>query len=247
MNAKGSSDMGSEDKDREDFSDFEPSLYKESVLEHPDDGEVHQVLSAILYDTLLARNDECSRPIPSSTSHGLYVFTNYRVVQVYCFHSPIENLLLNTLAYIDREYLNAKQADKLRGETYEDFTKECFKAVLPFLAWECIFPEGIDMEALSPRDANAQVKVKQVTQKAKAGPVQALKREKDHPPPPPSEVREPPSSDRRNGVVYHTGRCLGKGGFAICYEGQLASTKQTFALKIVKSQMPQKKMEQKVC
>jgi hypothetical protein len=248
MNAKSSSsDMESEDLDAEDFSDSEPSLYKKSVREHPDDGEVHEVLSAILHDALLARNDECSRPISSFTSHGLYIFTNCRVVQVYCFHNPIENILLNTLAYIDCEYLKAKQADKLRGETYEDFTKDSFKAVLPFLAWECIFPEGIDMEALSPRDANAQVKVKQASQKGKAAPAQALKREKDHPPPPPSEVREPPSSDRKDGAIYHTGRCLGKGGFAICYEGQLAGTKQMFALKIVKSHMPQKKMEQKVC
>jgi len=248
MNARSSSsDTKSEDPDIEDFPDSEPFLYNESVREHPDDGEVHQVLSAILYDALLARNHECLRPISSFTSHELYVFTNCRVVQVYCFHNPTENLLLNTLAYIDREYLKAKQADKLRGETYEDFTKDSFKAVLPFLAWESIFPEGIDMEALSPSDANAQVKVKQATQDAKTAPAQALKREKDHPPPPPSEVREPPSSDRQDGAVYRTGRCLGKGWFAICYEGQLACTKQRFALKIVKSQMPQKKMEQKVC
>jgi hypothetical protein len=248
MNANSSfSDTESECSDSDYFSDSEPSLYKESLREHSDDCEVHQVISRILHDVLQARNDECSRPISSYTSHELYVFTNYRVVQVYCFHSVLENHLLNALAYIDCEYLKAKQADKLRGETYEDFTKDSFKAVLPFLAWECVFPEGIDMEALSPRDANAQVKVKQIAQKTKAAPAQALKREKDHPPPPPSEVREPPSSDRKGGAVYHTGRCLGKGGFAICYEGQLAGTNQTFALKIVKSQMPQKKMEQKVC
>lgn len=248
MNAKISfSDTESGDSGSDYFSDPEPSLYKESLGEHSDDGEVHQVLSRILHDALQARNDGCLRPISSFDSHGLYVFTNCRVVQVYCFHDRVENLLLDTLAFVDREYLKAEQAGKLRGETYEDFTKGSFKAVLPFLAWECIFPEGIDMEALSPRDANAQVKVKQVAQKAKAAPAQALKREKDHPPPPPSEVHEPPSSDRKDGAVYYTGRCLGKGGFAICYEGQLAGTKQTFALKVVKSQMPQKKMEQKVC
>jgi hypothetical protein len=168
-------------------------------------------------------------------------------MQIYCFHNPVERLLLNTLRYIDCEYMKAKLADELDAQTYEEFTKKNFKATLPFLAWECIFPEGIDMEALSPRDINAQVKVKQVAQKAKAAPAQALKREKDHPPPPPPEVCEPPSSDRINGAIYHTGRCLGKGGFAICYEGELAGTKQKFALKIVKSQMPQKKMEQKVC
>lgn len=101
------------------------------------------------------------------------------------------------------------------------------------------------MEALSPRDANAHIRVKSSAPKPKAVAKVAPK-EKDHPPPPPLEVREPPSSDRRNGAVYKTGNCLGKGGFAICYEGQLSGTRQLFALKIVKSQMAQKKMEQKV-
>ena len=40
---------------------------------------------------------------------------------------------------------------------------------------------------------------------------------------------------------------LGKGGFAVCYEGYLAGSKskRKFALKIVRSKMPSK-MEQKV-
>ncbi|KAH8603056.1 hypothetical protein B0O99DRAFT_604958 [Bisporella sp. PMI_857] len=105
------------------------------------------------------------------------------------------------------------------------------------------------MEALSPRDANAHIKVKQpsskqLTSKTKP-PAKLSQKEKDHPPPPPPEVIEPPSSDRGDGAVYQTGNCLGKGGFAICYEGQLAGTRQKYALKIVKSHMPQKKMEQK--
>lgn len=107
------------------------------------------------------------------------------------------------------------------------------------------------MEALSPRDANANVAVppkliKQVAQKSKATALKAPLKGKDHPLPPPSDVHEPPSSDRPNGAMYQTGRCLGKGGFAICYEGELSGTKQVYALKIVRSQMPQKKMEQKV-
>ena len=104
------------------------------------------------------------------------------------------------------------------------------------------------MEALSPRDINARIRVKQQALKSKAQPqiAKLSQKEKDHPPPPPEEVREPPSSDRKNGAVYITGRLLGRGGFAICYEGQLAGTKQIYALKIVKSHMPQKKMEQKV-
>ncbi|KAI9053507.1 hypothetical protein LZ554_002462 [Drepanopeziza brunnea f. sp. 'monogermtubi'] len=114
-----------------------------------------------------------------------------------------------------------------------------------YLAWECIYPDSIDMEALSPRDANAQIRAKQPAPKAKQPPPKLTNKEKDHPPPPPSEVQEPPSTDRPNGAIYKTGKCLGKGGFAICYEGQLAGTRQLYALKIVKSNMSLKKMEQK--
>jgi serine/threonine protein kinase len=110
--------------------------------------------------------------------------------------------------------------------------------------------KGIDMEALSPRDANARRPPTSefktaVTNKATA----ALKpnKEKDqHPLPPPPNVTEPPSTDRREGAVYQVGKLLGKGGFAICYEGKLAGTSKRYALKIVKSKMPLK-MEQKVC
>jgi hypothetical protein len=102
------------------------------------------------------------------------------------------------------------------------------------------------MEALSPRDANAGIRAKQATTKSKAPPAKLPQKEKDHPPPPPENVKEPPSSDQPNGATYKTGRLLGKGGFAICYEGEHAGIKQRYALKIVKSHMPQKKMEQKV-
>lgn len=109
--------------------------------------------------------------------------------------------------------------------------------------------QGIDMEALSPRDVNAQrpraTELKTaVTNKATA----ALKpnKEKDqHPLPPPPNVTEPPCTDRREGALYQVGKLLGKGGFAICYEGKLAGTSKRYALKIVKSKMPLK-MEQKV-
>jgi hypothetical protein len=110
------------------------------------------------------------------------------------------------------------------------------------------------MEALSARDANADLRTKQTFANSKPAtkpivvtkPVAKLNgKEKDHPPPPPQEVLEPPSSDRKDGAIYQTGKCLGKGGFAICYEGQLAGTRKKYALKIVKSHMPQKKMEQK--
>lgn len=101
------------------------------------------------------------------------------------------------------------------------------------------------MEALSPRDANIQVRKQTIVQKTKP-PAKLASKEKDHPPPPPAEVIEPPSFDRKDGAVYETGKSLGKGGFAICYEGRHRETKEVYALKVVKSHMPQKKMEQKV-
>jgi hypothetical protein len=153
---------------------------------------------------------------------------------------------VNTLVLTDYELRFELEDDQLKGISYDKTTELLFQKALPFLAWECIFPEGVDMEALSPRDVNAHLKShKHAAPKAKA-PAKLIQKEKDHPPPPPSEVREPPSSDRKHGAIYQTGKCLGKGGFAICYEGQLALTKRRYALKIVKSYMPQKKMEQKV-
>ena len=132
-----------------------------------------------------------------------------------------------------------------------------------------------DMDALSPRDANAQriarplteamdpkatamvtiAPVNSATAKASsataataaaaaAAQLRAAK-DKDHPPPPPPEVLEPPSSGHPDGNVYLAGKMLGKGGFAVCYQGQSQLTRQKVALKIVKSKMPTK-MEQKV-
>lgn len=105
--------------------------------------------------------------------------------------------------------------------------------------------KGIDVEALSPRDINAQRPRATNDLKTKAAAQLKATKDKEHPPPPPPNVTEPPSSDRRDGAVYQVGRLLGKGGFAICYEGQLAGTRKRYALKIVKSKMPAK-MEQKV-
>lgn len=104
---------------------------------------------------------------------------------------------------------------------------------------------GVDLEALSPRDANAQRAPRVAEFKPKAVAQLKPAKNKDHPPPPPSNVVEPPSSDRKDGVVYQVGKLLGKGGFAICYEGKAVGASKRVALKIVKSQMPAK-MEQKV-
>lgn len=100
------------------------------------------------------------------------------------------------------------------------------------------------MEALSPRDANALPK-RTNDLKAKAAAQLKTAKDKDHPPPPPPIVTEPPSADRKNGAGYQVGKLLGKGGFAICYDGKLVETGKRYALKIVKSHMPVK-MQQKV-
>ncbi|KAM7206926.1 cell cycle serine/threonine-protein kinase CDC5/MSD2 [Rhypophila sp. PSN 637] len=104
--------------------------------------------------------------------------------------------------------------------------------------------KGVDMEALSPRDANAQRPPRVNELKTKAAAQLKASKDKEHPPPPPNNVIEPSSSDRKEGAVYQVGKLLGKGGFAICYDGKLAGTNKRYALKIVKCQMP-KKMEQK--
>lgn len=104
-----------------------------------------------------------------------------------------------------------------------------------------------DTDALSPRDVNIQLPNRAVdAAKVKAALAsKAVQKDKEHPPPPPSQVYEPPSSDRKDGATYHVGKMLGKGGFAVCYEGQMPGFRKKFALKIVKSKMPTK-MEQKV-
>lgn len=102
------------------------------------------------------------------------------------------------------------------------------------------------MEALSPRDANARQTVpKAMDVKTRPSAQLKVSKEKDHPPPPPEHVLEPASADRPEGAVYQVGKMLGKGGFAICYQGYLQPTRHKYALKIVKSQMPSK-MQQKV-
>ncbi|KAI9812452.1 MAG: Cell cycle serine/threonine-protein kinase cdc5/MSD2 [Pycnora praestabilis] len=108
-----------------------------------------------------------------------------------------------------------------------------------------------NMEALSPRCTNATVKVKAVNPKgqaeAQAAAVRKAQKDKDHAPPPPKIVFEPNGPNGERGEKYVTGAYLGKGGFAVCYEGELMLRKYTkathrFALKIVKTQMAQKKM-----
>ncbi|KKZ63109.1 hypothetical protein EMCG_02486 [[Emmonsia] crescens] len=100
------------------------------------------------------------------------------------------------------------------------------------------------MEALSPRSTNILPKPKadpMTKASAKDAPPQKARPSKNHAPPPPAIVREP----EEGGEEYITGRFLGKGGFAVCYEGRLARNNRVYAMKVVKSEMNQKKMEEK--
>ncbi len=114
------------------------------------------------------------------------------------------------------------------------------------------------MEALSPRSTNIPSKPKLMKQKEavddevrKAEAAKKALKEKDYAPPPPEWVFQPPITKGDLAEKFRTGKCLGKGGFAICYEGELlgknsGAKSRVFALKVVKAEMNQRKMEEKV-
>lgn len=114
------------------------------------------------------------------------------------------------------------------------------------------------MEALSPRSVNIQSKEKMKSKETsedeakRAEAARKAQKEKEYAPPPPEWVIQPPITAGSLAEKFKTGRLLGKGGFAVCYEGELRSKKigvakkNLFALKIVRSKMSQKKMEEKV-
>ena len=84
-------------------------------------------------------------------------------------------------------------------------------------------------------------------------PVEAKKItiQKEHAPKPPSVVVQPPVDEGSLSENYRTGNHLGKGGFAVCYEGELRcqgpnKKEHIYALKIVPTKMNHKKMEDKV-
>ena len=58
---------------------------------------------------------------------------------------------------------------------------------------------------------------------------------------PPNTVTEPGEAAE----TYITGRKLGKGGFAVCFEGRSQASSKIFALKVVKARVEQKKMAEK--
>ncbi|KAL8639095.1 MAG: hypothetical protein Q9228_003827 [Teloschistes exilis] len=104
------------------------------------------------------------------------------------------------------------------------------------------------MEALSPRPTNIPVTPRQPKENIVKKDEVKLAKPKDHAPPPPKTVIQPPEVPGTLSVQYRTGRELGKGGFAICYEGRQCNGDnggKTYALKIVKAAMTQKKMEEK--
>ena len=103
------------------------------------------------------------------------------------------------------------------------------------------------MEVLSPRSTNVRPAKKTTIMKTKPAP-----EPKPIPKPtnpdriedewrPPSSVTEPGQEPE----IYMTGRKLGKGGFAVCFEGQSTKTNKIFALKVVKAKVEQKKMMEK--
>ena len=97
-------------------------------------------------------------------------------------------------------------------------------------------------EPLSPWAVNRQSK------QPPPAKIDTVNKDKNHAPPPPKVVAEPGGD---LGVKYETGKLLGRGGFAICYEGTIVGHKYgknlpKFALKIVKAKMGMKKMEEKV-
>ena len=114
------------------------------------------------------------------------------------------------------------------------------------------------MEALSPRSTNIPSKPRQMKRKEtvdeEAKKLEAAKKalkEKEYASPPPEWVLQPPMTKGSLAEKFKTGKCLGKGGFAICYEGELCGSKvatknNIYALKVVKANMNQRKMEEKV-
>jgi serine/threonine protein kinase len=104
------------------------------------------------------------------------------------------------------------------------------------------------MEVLSPRPANVPTKSRSATMK------KATKPREEKPPAKPTnpdridDKWRPPTTVTEPGgdaETYIPGRKLGKGGFAVCFEGESLRTKKIFALKVVKAKVEQRKMMEK--
>lgn len=108
------------------------------------------------------------------------------------------------------------------------------------------------MEPLSPRAVNIQSKSRAAS-KDYAKPLTAKEppKTKEHALKPPPIVVQPPVQQGMLSDKYKIGNHLGKGGFAVCYEGELQCKKyktadRIYALKVVLAKMNHKKMEDKV-
>ncbi|KAL2444581.1 Cell cycle serine/threonine-protein kinase CDC5/MSD2 [Exophiala dermatitidis] len=103
------------------------------------------------------------------------------------------------------------------------------------------------MEVLSPRPVNIQMQPPKATKKLKPEPKPRSEEKPTNPDRiddkwrPPSTITEPGPSPE----TYIMGRKLGKGGFAVCFEGRTLRTSEVFALKVVKAKVEQKKMMEK--
>ena len=103
------------------------------------------------------------------------------------------------------------------------------------------------MEVLSPRSANVPMKQRSDMKP----PKQEHKPKPDEKPSNPDRIddkwRPPPSVTEPggDGETYMVGRKLGKGGFAVCFEGISRKDSQKYALKVVKAKVEQKKMMEK--
>ncbi|KIX01635.1 uncharacterized protein Z518_09361 [Rhinocladiella mackenziei CBS 650.93] len=103
------------------------------------------------------------------------------------------------------------------------------------------------MEVLSPRSANLPMQPPKATKKSKSGSKPSSEGKPTNPDRiddkwrPPSTITEPGPSPE----TYVMGKKLGKGGFAVCFEGKIKRTSEVFALKVVKAKVEQKKMMEK--
>ncbi|ETN36883.1 uncharacterized protein HMPREF1541_07870 [Cyphellophora europaea CBS 101466] len=104
------------------------------------------------------------------------------------------------------------------------------------------------MEVLSPRSSN-------VPSKSRTGTMKKSSRPKEEKPPakptnpdriddkwrPPTTITEPGKEPE----TFIVGKKLGKGGFAVCFEGESLRSKKIYALKVVKAKVEQRKMMEK--
>ena len=103
------------------------------------------------------------------------------------------------------------------------------------------------MEVLSPRSTNMPIKSQAEMKKTKEDKKPKPQEKPANPDRiddkwrPPMTVTEPGSEPE----TFLTGRKLGKGGFAVCFEGKSQASSKVFALKVVKAKVEQKKMAEK--